>query len=287
MMEARVKIVTDSTCDLSRAEIESLGAVMVPLSVSFGHEVYYDGQLSHDEYWEKAQGAVWPKTSQPPVGSFRQAFSECIEAGNEVLCLTLTAHHSGAYSTACAVAREFGDQVSVVDSRSVSAGMAWQVMAAVKAASEGLPRAEIVAMLEDMSRRTRLFAALDTIENVRRGGRVSKVMPVLDRLMGVFDVKIVLTMADGELSFVAAPRSYEGAVARVLNEVLSRAPLEKIAVLHTRVPARASTLADTLAEMAGLDREGVRVVEAGPVLACHAGPRVVGAFLLSRSALAD
>jgi DegV family protein with EDD domain len=279
-----IKVVTDSTCDLSKDEIEGQGAVMVPLSVSFGPEVFYDGQLPHDEYWERANGAYWPKTSQPSAGAFEQTFAAQVDAGYEVVCLTLTSHHSGTYGTACAAARRFGGRVSVVDSRSVSAGMAWQVSAAAKAASEGAERHEIVALIEDMAKRTRLFAVLDTIENVRRGGRVSKVMPMLNRMMGLFDLKAVLTMADGELSLVAAPRSYEGALRRVRDEALAHAPLEKLGVIHTRVPERASAFAGTLADTAGLDREEICVVEVGPVLACHAGPRIVGAFLLSESA---
>jgi DegV family protein with EDD domain len=279
-----IKVVADSTCDLSRAEMEGMGAVMVPLSVSFGPEVFYDGQLSHDEYWEKAKGPFWPKTSQPSAGAFEEAFAAQVDAGHEVLCLTLTSHHSGTYGTAFATARRFGNSVTVVDTRSVSSGMAWQVEAAVKAASQGAARQEIVALLEDMAARTLLFAALDTVENVRKGGRVSKVMPLLNRLMGVFDLKTVLTMADGELSLVAAPRSYEGALKRVCDEVLARAPLDKMGVIHTRVPKRASALAETMAGLAGLDRGEIPVVEVGPVLACHAGPRIVGAFLLSASA---
>jgi DegV family protein with EDD domain len=284
MTTAKVKIITDSTCDMTQSEIEALGAVMVPLSVAFGPEVYYNGQLSPDQYWEKAQGPFWPKTSQPSAGAFEEAFGAQVEAGYEVVCLTLTAHHSGTFGNATAVARKFGGMVSVVDSRSVSTGLAWQVMDAAKAAAEGWERQEIVTMVEGMGERTRLFAALDTIENVRRGGRVSMLMPLLDRLMGVLDLKTVLTMAGGQLGLLTAARSFEGAITRVRDAAMAHAPLERIAILHTRVPEKASAFGDLLAEMAGLEREGVRVVEAGPVLACHAGPRVIGAFVLSKSA---
>jgi DegV family protein with EDD domain len=283
MQHRTVRVVTDSTCDLSRAEVEKLGAVMVPLSVSFGPEVFYDGQLSSDEYWERAGGAHWPKTSQPSAGAFERAFGAQLDAGYEVVCLTLTGHHSGTHGTALAAAQRLGDKITVVDSRSVSIGMAWQVIAAAEAASKGAERHEIVALVEDMARRTRLYAVLDTIENVRRGGRVSKVMPLLNRMMGMFDLKAVLAMVDGELGLVAALRSYEGALRKVRGETMAFAPLEKIGVIHTRVPEMARAFGDTLADMAGLNREEVRVVEVGPVLACHAGPRVLGAFLLSES----
>jgi DegV family protein with EDD domain len=286
MAEAKVKVVTDSTCDLSHAEADSRGIVMVPLSVSFGPEVYYDGELSSDEYWEKAKGPFWPKTSQPSAGAFEDVFARHVEAGYEVVCVTLLSRYSGAYATACGVARRFGDKISVMDSGTVSAGLAWQAIAAAEAAAEGKGRSTIVDLVRDVARRTRFYAALDTIENVRKGGRLSRLMPIMDRLMRVFDLKIVLVMADGELSLVGAARSHEGGVERVQDDTLARAPLEKIAVFHTRAPERASQFADTLAGMAGLDRDQVCVVEGGPVLACHAGPGVIGAFLLSKSDLA-
>jgi DegV family protein with EDD domain len=283
MAEATVRIVTDSTCDLSHAEADSLGIIVVPLSVSFGPEVYYDGQLSHDEYWEKAKGPFWPKTSQPPPGAFEKVFARYVEAGYDVVCVTLLSRYSGAYGTASAAAGRFGGRVSVVDSGSVSTGLAWQAIAAAEAAAQGRGREEIVDHVRDMARRIRFYAMLDTIENVRRGGRLSRLMPIMDRLMRVFDLKMVLVMADGELSLVGAARSYEGAVERVQDDTLARAPLEKIAVFHTRAPERASAFADTLADLTGLDRDQIRVVEGGPVLACHAGPKVLGAFLLSKS----
>ena len=283
MAGAEVKVVTDSTCDLSRAEIESLGAAMVPLSVSFGPEVFYDGELSKDEYWEKARGPYWPKTSQPPAGAFEEVFAQHVEAGHDVVCVTLLGRYSGTYGTALAAAKRFGDCVSVVDSGTVSAGLAWQVMAASEAAAEGKGRDAIVELVGNMSQRTRFFAALDTIENVRRGGRLDGLMPLVGRMMRVFDLKVVLVMAHGELALSGAARSYEGAVARVRDEALARVPLEKIAVFHTRAPERASSLADTVAEMTTLDRDEISVVEGGPVLACHAGAQVMGVFVLSQS----
>ena len=284
MTVAKVKIVTDSTCDLSQAEIESLGVVVVPLSVSFGPEVFYDGELSKDDYWEKTKGQFWPKTSQPSLGALDKAFARQVEAGYDVLCLTLLTRYSGTFGTACAAAHKFGDRVVVLDSGTVSTGLAWQVIAAAEAAAEGLGREATVDLTRDMTRRTRLFAALDTIENVRKGGRLAKLMPLMSRLMRVFDLKIVLTMADGELGPVGGARPSRPALGPGGGAALDKAPLEKVAVLHTRAPERALAFADTLADKAGLNRQEVRVVEGGPVLACHAGPKVMGAFVLSEAA---
>jgi len=283
MTKEKVKVVTDSTSDLSHFEIERLGVTVVPLSVSFGPEVFYDGQLSKEEYWKKAQGPFWPRTSQPSLGAFERAFAQQVEAGYDVLCLTLLTRYSGTYGTACAAAHKFGDRVRVLDSGTVSAGLAWQVVAAAEEAAKGADLDDVAHLAADMARRTRLYAALDTIENVRRGGRLDNLMPMIDRLLRVFDLKFVIMMANGQIGLAGAARSYGRALERIREEALEQAPLEKIAVLHTRAQERAAAFADTLAEEAGLNRELVRVVEGGPVLACHAGPNVMGAFVLSES----
>jgi DegV family protein with EDD domain len=283
MSKGKVKVVTDSTCDLPHAEIDRLGVTVVPLTVSFGPEVFYDGQLSKDEYWEKAQGPFWPKTSQPSLGAFERAFAGQVEAGYDVLCLTLLTRYSGTYGTACAAAHKFGGRVQVLDSGTVSAGLAWQVIAAAEAAGRGAGLRDLADLTSDMARRTRLYAALDTIENVRKGGRIDNLMPLLNRLLRVFDLKFVLTVANGQIGLAGAARSYGRALERVREASLELAPLEKVSVLHTRAAERAASFADTLARDSGLDSKWVGVVEGGPVLACHAGPNVMGAFVLSKS----
>ena len=283
MSKAGVRVVTDSTCDLSHAEIDNLGVVVVPLTVSFGQEVFYDGQLSKDEYWEKADGPFWPKTSQPSLGAFDRAFARQVDEGYDVLCLTLLTRYSGTYGTACAAAHRFGDRVTVLDSGTVSAGLGWQVIAAAEAAAAGAGLDDLADLTTDMARRTRLYAALDTIENVRKGGRIDNLIPLLDRLLRVFDLKFVLTVANGQIGLAGAARSHERALERVREGSLELAPLEKVAILHTRAAERAAAFAVTLARDSGLDSNRVGVVEGGPVLACHAGPNVVGAFILTKS----
>ncbi|TKJ28700.1 MAG: hypothetical protein CEE40_10915 [Chloroflexi bacterium B3_Chlor] len=281
---SKIRVVTDSTCDLPKGEVDRLGVVVVPLSVSFGPEVFLDGELTHDEFWEKTKGPFWPKSSQPSVGAFEEVFAPLVEEGYRVLCLTITSHHSGTYNSAWAAAQRFGGSVTVVDSLSVSAGLAWQVLAEVEAARKGMALEDIVTISHDMATRTKLFAVLDTIENVRRGGRVDKVMPLLSRLMSAFSLKPILKMVDGELDLAATARSYEKALKRIQEEVVAVAPLEKMAVIHTRLPERAASFADTLASATGVPRGQIPMVEMGPAIATHAGPGVIGAFVLSETA---
>jgi DegV family protein with EDD domain len=140
---------------------------VVPLSVSFGSDVLFDGELSNDEYWERTKGPFWSKTSQPSVRAFEDVFARSVGEGVRLLCLTITSHHSGTYNSAWLVAQEFGDEVVVVDSLGVSAGLGWQVKAAVEAARQGRELEDIVSIPRGLSSRTRLYALLDTIENVR------------------------------------------------------------------------------------------------------------------------
>ncbi len=284
MARKTTKVVTDSSSDLSKARAESLGVTVVPLSVAFGPEVFYDGDLSHDEYWEKTKGPFWPQTSQPSVGAFEEAFAALVDQNSHVLCLTLTSHHSGTFSGASTAAQRFGDKVTVIDSLSVSAGLAWQVELAVEAAQQGKELPEIISLIRDSSSRTHLLALLDTIENVRKGGRVDKLMPLFGRLMNAFDLKPLLGMVDGELKLVGTARSYDKALTRIQEEAAALAPIERMAVIHTRVPHEAASFADVLADMTGFPRQQISVLELGPVISAHAGPGVMGTIVLSKTA---
>jgi DegV family protein with EDD domain len=244
---------------------------VVPLSVTFGSDVLFDGELSHDEYWEKTRGPVWPKSSQPSVGAFEEVFSLSVGQGYRVLCLTITSHHSGTFNSAWLAAKKFGEKVVVVDSLSVSAGLGWQVVAAVEGISQGQELEDLVTMGQGMSRKTRLFALLDTIENVRKGGRVSKAVPVLGRLMRVLKVKPVLVMIDGEPTLLAPVRSYSTGLDRIREEVAALKPIEKMTVIHTRQPEQAPAFADVLAETTGFPRREILL------------PRPVRRFLATRA----
>lgn len=283
MAGSKTRIVTDSSSDLSKPQADRLGVTVVPLSVSFGAEVFNDGDLSHDGYWEKAKGPSWPKTSQPSVGAFEEAFARLVDEGCQVLCLTLTSHHSGTHNSAWTAAQRFGDKVTVIDSLSVSAGLAWQVIAAVEAARQGRELKDIISIARDISKRTHLRALLETIENVKRGGRVAKLMPVLGRLMRVFNLRPMLNMVDGELKLVGTARSPDRGLERLQEEVAALTPIEEMTVIHTRVPEKAAAFADVLADITGFPRGQIPIVELGSVISAHAGPGVIGTFVLSKT----
>lgn len=280
-MKQIVRIVTDSSCDLPRRLMERFKIAVVPLVVRFGAEVYDDGKLSADEFWQKATGQNKPQTSQPPAWAFEDLFERLVAQGRQVLCLTVTSKHSGTFNSALLAAQRFGDKVNVFDSLSCSLGHGIQVLAAAQAAWEGRTMPEILERLESLRERVRMTIVLDTLENLRRGGRADGFIPIVDRMTRVLNIKPVINMVDGQLRLLGPARSFQGGLRRVLNLVEEMGSLEYLAVVHTRSQEKAEEMANWLAERLGFPRERIWVRETGAVLASHAGKGVVGVLAVT------
>jgi DegV family protein with EDD domain len=280
-MKEIVRIVTDSSCDLPRLLVERFKIAVVPLIVRFGPEVYDDGKLSADEFWQKATELQRPQTSQPPAWAFEEVFERLISQGKQVLCLTVTSKHSGTFNAARLAAQRFGDAVNVFDTLSFSLGHGLQALAAAQAALEGLTMPEILALLESMRERVRVAIVLDTLENLRRGGRADGFIPIVNRMTQVLNIKPVINMVDGQLKLLGPARSFRGALRRVLNIAEEMGPLEHLAVVHTRSQEMAEEMANWLAERLAFPRERIWVRETGAVLASHAGAGAVGVLAIT------
>ena len=273
-----IKIATDTCADLSPAEVKEMGITVVPLVVAFGEEGIPECDLSREEFWRRTEGPVHPTTSQPSVGSFATAFEALVREGHEVICLTITSEHSGTYSSALTAARDFGDAVTVVDSRYISYGLGWQVQEAYAAAQRGLGIPEIVGILDDMRERTGLFIVLGTIDFLERGGRAAALMPVLKKALRFLKIKPVLAWKDGQLQILGMARSFERGVDRMLQEIRAMGPLERVAAFHTRLPERAQKLAAELAQITGIPLGQIPARETGAALSAHGGPGLVAAM---------
>jgi DegV family protein with EDD domain len=275
-MEQLVRIVTDSGCDLPQRLVERFRIAVAPLTVHFGSEVYEDGELSAEEFWQRTAGPHHPRTSQPSVGKFEQLFERLVAQGKQVLCLTITGKHSGTFNAAHLAAQRFGEAVTVFDSLSISLGLGLQALTAAQAAQAGRSMQEILALLGDMRARMRLMIVLDTLENLRRGGRADGFIAVVDRMTRAFNIKVVTNVVEGQLRLLSAARSFQGGLRRVLNLVEGLGPPEHLAVVHTRRQETAEEVADRLAEHTGFSRERIWVRETGPALSSHAGVGVIG-----------
>jgi DegV family protein with EDD domain len=275
-MGRAIQVVTDSSCDLPQALVERLGIEIVPLIVLFGTEAYQDGELTMEAFWKKAAGPHLPQTSQPSVGVFEECFERLAAQGKQVLCLTLTGKHSGTFNVACLAAQRFSGAVEVFDSLSLSLGLGLQVVAAAQAVEAGRSMQEILALLEDMRARMRLTILLDTLENLRHGGRASGFIAMIDRMTRMLNIKPVINMVEGQLRLLSAAHSFQGGLRRMLALIEELGPLEHLAVVHARVPEKAEEMADRLATRIGFPRERIWMAETGAVLASHAGAGVIG-----------
>jgi DegV family protein with EDD domain len=281
----RVRVLTDSGADLTAEMAAQWQIGVVPLVVLFGNQVYLDGELSIDEFWKKVdQGEVHPGTSQPAMGTFEEAFRRLVEAGEQVLCLTITGKHSGTFSTASSAASGFGDQVRVFDSWSLSLGQGFQVLGAARAAMEGLNLEQVVGVAEGIRGRTHLYILLDSIEFIHRGGRAALLMPLLTRVTDVLKIRPILNVVEGRLTLHRIARSYERGLTSIREEVTQLGPLESLAVVHTRAAETARIMARNLAETLDYPPGEIVVTETGPLLSVHAGRRVIGVVAVRQAA---
>ncbi len=279
---AKIAIVTDTGCDIPEPLRRQYGIQTVPLEVRFGTQAYLEGELTLEDFWAKVQAGGRPGTSQPAVGRFEQAFAGWIQQGYDVLCMTITSKHSGTFNSAHTASLSFPGHVTVYDTESLSLAQTYQLIAAAKAAAEGLELPQVLQRVKSVRDRTHLYIGLDTVEFLKAGGRADAIMPILERAVRVLNIKPTLTLAEGQLKFLGVDRSHERSVRRILDEIAKHAPAEALFVLHTRLWDEAPKVARELSARLNFPLEQVMIGEAGPVLSCHAGPGVMAAAIVTK-----
>jgi DegV family protein with EDD domain len=281
-MDSTIRIVTDSSCDLPADLLRKYEITIVPLTVHFGTDVFFDGELSKAEFWDKSSGPHLPKTSQPSIGAFEKEFERLVIQGHTVLCVALTGKHSGTFNAARLAGERFGEAVTVFDSHSLSLGLGIQVLAAAEAASSGQTVPDIIPLLEDLRERTRLYIVLDTLEFLNHGGRAAAFMAVANRMTHALNIKLIVNLVEGRLRLLGPARSFEGALRRVRTLVEELQQLDYLCVAHTVRADTAETMAHRLAQCTDIPRESIWVLETGAVLASHAGPGVLGVLAVPK-----
>jgi DegV family protein with EDD domain len=279
--KAQVRVVTDSTADIPPQLAEELGITVIPCNVQFGLESYRDGvDLTREEFYAKlVESPELPTTSVPSVGVFTETYRELAKETNEIVSIHLSSSLSALYSTACLGAKDVAEvKIKLVDSRQASMGLGWLAIAAAEAAKEGRGSEEIVAIVKDMIPRTRVLAALDTLEYLRRGGRVSTLVAALGT---VLSIKPILEIKEGEVLPKDRVRTREKSIRRLVEIVRDSAPFERLAVIHANVPEVAKRLVEMLSPYHPAEK--ILIAEVGTVLATHAGPGAIGAaFVIQR-----
>lgn len=205
-----VRILTDSASDMLPAQAKELGVKIVPLTVSFDGEEFLDGvNLTHEEFFDRLVSSKnLPTTSQATPPTFMEAFRECVENGDEVVAVILSSKLSGTYQSAWLAAKEFEGKVHVVDSENVCLGQLILVQRAVELVNQGMSAEEIVAVLEREKKQIRLMAVLDTLEYLKKGGRVSAVAAFAG---GLLAIKPVITVEEGEVAVKGKARGSKNA----------------------------------------------------------------------------
>lgn len=279
---SRVAIVTDSASDLPPEIATRHGIRVVPLVVSFGPESFKPGvDLTTDQFWARmtAPDAPFPTTAAASPGDFKEAFDAAFAEGADgVVCITVSGDLSGTLKSA-EIARGMlaYREIHLVDSRSASAGEGMLAQIGAGLAAEGVSAAEIARVLEDRKRDVDLFVALDTLEYLKRGGRISGARAAVGTMLSI---KPIITVVDGVVENADRVRSRAKARERVL-ELLTAKPLERATILHT-TQADVEDFRDRFLERSGLPADKVDVMLVGPTVGPHLGPGCVGAVVLYR-----
>jgi DegV family protein with EDD domain len=276
----RIRIVTDSSCDLDDELLDEFDIEVVSLTVHFGTDEYREGELPVEEFWRKVRDGRRPTTSQPSVGAYADVFGRLVGTGMKVICPTLTGKHSGTLNAARLAAEPFGQDVQVFDSHSLSLGLGLQALVAARAVQDGLSMDGILALLQSTRDRMRVLILLDTLESLRLGGRADTFIAVADRMTRALNIKVLINVVDGQLSLLGAARSFKSGLGRMSHLVEQMGPLEHLAVAHTRNQEVAEEMADVLAQRTGFSRERVWIRETGALLATHGGPGLVAVLAL-------
>ncbi len=277
-----VAIVTDSASDLTAELAAEHGVTVVPLVVTFGETSFLSGvELSMEDFYRrlKAPDAPFPKTAACSPGDFTAAFRAALDQGHEaVVCITVGAKLSGTMKSA-EIAREGMPDAAIhlVDSGTASMQFGMLVLLAAEMARDGATAEEIVGELHRRLPASRLYVALDTLEYLKRGGRISGAQAAIG---SVLSVKPIITIVDGAVETADKPRTRSRARQRVI-ELLASEPVERAWVLHSQAPDIES-FTDELATALGLPRAAISTGLIGPSVAPHVGPGAYGAAVLRR-----
>ena len=269
-----VRVVTDSACDLPDDLVAKLDIEIVPLTIRFGSDELVDRrELSTDDFWRRlGESPVLPETSAPSAGAFEETFRGLADGGADgIVCINLSSKLSATMQAAQVAAKAVHDDcpVEVVDSLHVSMGLGNLCLTAARSAAEGDSLESIVATVLDQRERTKLYGTLDTLEFLKKGGRIGNARALLGSMLAI---KPVVEVKDGVVEEAGKVRTRSKAL-RLLVDKVKEGPVENLAVLHGNAPDL-DELLDMLDPLVG--RDEIVVGQIGPVIGTHAGPRVIG-----------
>ncbi|WP_423407136.1 DegV family protein [Heyndrickxia sp. MSNUG] len=272
----KIKIVTDSTCDLSDDLIKKMGITVVPLSISINGENYLDRvDITPKEFIEKMKASPeLPKSSQPPAGEFLKVYDQLGSEGYEVISIHMTGGMSGTVRSAESAAQMTSAKVNVVDSRFISRALAFQVLEAAEMASSGKSVEQILTRLDAVREQTRLFVVVDTLENLVKGGRIGKGKALIGSLL---NIKPIASLEGGEYTPVSKARSHSQVVKYLKNqfsEDVKGKKIKGVGLVHAEGLKLAATLKEAIQEATGY--EDIDIEDTTPIISTHTGVGAIG-----------
>lgn len=262
-----VRIVTDSGCDLSPEVAAELSIAVVPLSIRFGATEYTDRvDLSPEKFYaEMAANEELPETAAPSPGAFDQAFRSQLEDGaDEIVCINLSEALSATAQSARTAASAVDAKVEIVDSKSATVGQGTLVMRAAEMAADGATASDIIAATNELSSRMHVYGILDTLDNLKKGGRIGGAQALLGQMLSI---KPCIDLSTGSVEEAGRQRTRKKAIAWIRGIIPDSAT--NVAIGHGLAPD-----IDVLTSTVTTPIDRVSLI--GPVVGTHGGPRVIG-----------
>lgn len=281
---SHVAIFTDSASDLDPAQAAAQGISIVPLLVSFGSETYKAGvEMSTTAFWERmvAPDAPFPKTAASSPGEFKDAYEAAFGGGADAI---VSVHVAGSLSgtiKSAQIARDMlpDREIHVVDSQGASMAEGLLARMGVELAAEGRSAEEIAEVLDARAGDMRIYVALETLEYLRKGGRISGAQAAIGTLLSV---KPIIRVRGGVVDTVDKVRTRSKARERLI-ELITERPIERLAILHTVSPDVEAFRDQVLERAPGLDATDVSISLVGASVGPHLGPGCVGAAVIYRA----
>ncbi|MEP7287203.1 MAG: DegV family protein [Chloroflexota bacterium] len=273
-MSVRVKIVADSTCDLPPEWVARWDIRLLYPYVNFDDESFIDDgkALPKSEFYKRlAAGKGLPKTAAFAPGTAQEVIAQQLETAEHVVAFAVASHLSSIYNTIRLAAEHFDPaRVTVIDSGQVTMSMGWIVIAAAEAAERGAGPEEVIAAATSAQQRVKLYAAIDTLEYLRRSGRVSTLVASIGTLL---QIKPIIEVKEGVVTTLQRTRTMNKAVQSIVDLAHAQAPLERLAVLHANDAESAKALLARLQDIAPADSI---IADITTALGTHVGPNALG-----------
>lgn len=273
------KIVTDSTSDLSQTYLRENDIHVVPLNLTIDGEAFIDQiDISSEEYIQKIEDNADVKTSQPAIGKFIELYDELGKDGSEIISIHMTSGLSGTYQTALQASQMTESNVTVIDSKSISYGLGYQIQHIVDWNNEGLPTETIISELVELQKNIKLYVVIGQLNQLIKGGRISKTKGLIGNMM---KIKPVGTLVDGKIELVHNSRTQNASIQFLKKEIsmfIGNKNIKSIGIAHANIIEFVDKVKKHFSEEFNFTQFDTNVTT--PVITTHTGQGAIGLVVL-------